>query len=205
MLMPLLWYSIKPLFLNLQGLKGDKRQYQRMKFNAEVFETLLAKQKKITAPTAGLGIVIGNPRAQHEIVKVCNPYCGPCAASHPKLEKLVQENPNIKARIIFNATIEEKDFRKDVVAHLLAVEAEGDAEKAKAALYTWYGMPNKELNILAAAYPVNGLTERQHEKIVAMDTWCRTVGIEYTPTFFVNGRELPRAYSLRDLGYFLAE
>lgn len=205
LLMPLLWYSIKPLFLNLQGLKGDKRQYLRMKFNTEVFETLLVRQKKITAPTADLGIVIGNPHAQHEIVKVCNPYCGPCAASHPKLEKLVQEYPNIKARIIFNATTEEKDFRKDVVAHLLAVEAGRDAEKTKAALDTWYGMPQKKLSILAAAYPVNGLAEAQHEKIVAMDTWCRKVGIEYTPTFFINGNQLPGAYSLGDIGYFLAE
>jgi protein-disulfide isomerase len=116
-----MWYAIKPIVKKLQQAKDEKRQYLRLKFKSEVFETLLERQKQITIPVDGLGIMLGNPDAQHEIVKVCNPYCNPCALAHPKLEKILEENPNVKARIIFNATNEETDYRAEVVKHLLAM------------------------------------------------------------------------------------
>lgn len=75
----LLWYGIKPFILRLQDAKGTKREYLRVKFNTEIFETLLKKQKAITLPVDGLGIDIGNPAATNTLIKVCNPYCGPCA------------------------------------------------------------------------------------------------------------------------------
>ena len=42
----LLWYCIKPYVLKLQNEKTTKRQYLRIKFNVEIFETLLKKQKQ---------------------------------------------------------------------------------------------------------------------------------------------------------------
>jgi uncharacterized membrane protein len=82
----LLWYSIKPYLLQLQQAKTTKRQYLRIKFNVEIFETLLKKQKTVTLPKEEIGISIGKPQAKHTLVKVCNPYCGPCSKAHPKIE-----------------------------------------------------------------------------------------------------------------------
>ena len=73
----LIWFSIKRFILKLQEAKFNRRDYQRLKFNTEVFDTLLKKQKQIITPVDGLGIDIGNPNAGHTLVKVCNPYCGP--------------------------------------------------------------------------------------------------------------------------------
>lgn len=62
----LLWYYIKPFVLRLQENKNTKREYLRIRFNSEIFETLLKKQKAITISTEGLGITIGNLNAtQH--------------------------------------------------------------------------------------------------------------------------------------------
>jgi uncharacterized membrane protein len=116
------WYLVKPLLKKLQKAKYEKRAYLRLKFNEEFFWGLLSKQKSIkNYPTEGLGITIGNPKARHTIVKVCNPYCGPCASAHPELEKIIAKNPNINARIIFSVTANENDFRAKPVKHLLAI------------------------------------------------------------------------------------
>ncbi|MBI3717856.1 MAG: hypothetical protein HY252_04610 [Sphingobacteriales bacterium] len=52
----LIWYSVKPFILRLQEAKNTKREYLRIKFNSEIFETLLKKQKQVTVPVDGLGI-----------------------------------------------------------------------------------------------------------------------------------------------------
>ena len=57
--------------------------------NLNVLEGLLVKSRKIETRTEGLGISIYNESAKYHIIKVCNPYCGPCAKAHPVLEDLV--------------------------------------------------------------------------------------------------------------------
>ena len=43
----LVWYSTKPLILRLQESINTKREFLRIKFNTEIFETLLNKQKNM--------------------------------------------------------------------------------------------------------------------------------------------------------------
>jgi protein-disulfide isomerase len=202
-----LWYSIKPVILKLQTAKYTKRQYFRLKFNVEVFETLLRKQKNIDpASVEGLGIDIGNPKATHTIIKVCNPYCGPCAKAHPKIEKLLEENPNLKAKIIFTATADEKDYRNAPVKHLLAIAAKNDAQLTKQALDDWYLADKKDYDVFAAKYKTQTPPlEGQEKAIAAMDKWFKENKILFTPTIFIDGQQMPDAYNIEDLNYFLLE
>ena len=199
------WYIAKPYLLQLQKEKNTKREYLRIKFNNEVFDTLLKKQKQITAAPDGLGIILGNPDAKYELIKVCNPYCGPCATAHPEIEKILEENKEVKARIIFMATNDEKDYRKDAVKHLLAIAEENKEPAIKKALNDWYLAPKKDYNVFASKYPMNGELKKQECKIDEMSKWCTATEIAYTPTIFINGYQLPGAYNLGDLTYFLAE
>ena len=64
----------------------------RIKYNPQIFEALLLKQKKIEQCTESLGITLGDVSAKNTLIKVCNPYCGPCAKAHPEIEKLLEEN-----------------------------------------------------------------------------------------------------------------
>ena len=51
---------------------------------------------------------------------------------------------------------------------------------------------------------MNGELKLQTEKVKAMHDWCNEVDIQFTPTFFINGHQLPEIYSLADLQYFLS-
>lgn len=199
------WYLLKPAFLELQEAKRKKRQLLRLKYDTHIFEALLTKQKQITQQPIGLGITIGNPAATHTIIKVCNPYCGPCAQAHPEIEKLIENNEHIKAQIIFTATIEEADKRNKPVKHLLAIAAKQDAALTSKALDDWYLADTKDYDAFAAKYPMNGALKQQNEKLDAMDKWCKATDITFTPTFFINGKQLPEIYNIKDLSYFLSE
>ncbi len=201
----LLWYAIKPFVLKLQESKNTKRQYLRIKFNSQIFETLLKKQKAITIPTEGLGIIIGNPNATNTLIKVCSPYCGPCARAHTKIEKLLEELPNLKAQIIFTAPDNTDNYAYEPVSHLLAIASENEGSKTKQALDDWYLPPKKDYDVFKSKYPLNGELTKQGRKIEAMDKWCKAMDIKATPTILINGYQLPDAYSVEDIQYFLLE
>ena len=201
----LLWYAAKPFILRLQEAKNTKREYLRIKFNAEIFETLLKKQKQVTVPTEGLGIDLGNPAAANTLIKVCNPYCGPCAKAHPEIEKLLEENENLKVKIIFTTPNKPEHPSFMPVSHLLAITEQGNNEIIKKSLDDWYLAEKKDYTLFAAKYPMNGELAKQGNKIEAMDKWCNEMKIEFTSTIFINGNQLPDAYNITDLNYFLLD
>jgi uncharacterized membrane protein len=201
----LLWYTAKPSILRLQEAKNTEREYLRIKFNTEIFETLLKKQKAITISAGGLGIDIGNSNATNTVIKVCNPYCHPCSESHPKIDKLLEQIPNLKVKIIFSTTSDQEDLSFKVGCHLMAISEDADQKIIKQALDDWYLSENKDYAVFASKYPMNGEIAKQVFKVQSMRNWCRVQGIFATPTFFINGYNLPDAYRIDDLEYFLLE
>lgn len=201
-----LWYTIKPYLFKLQEAKNTKREYLRAKFNIEVFETLLKKQKQITGSVDDLGIDLGNPNATNQLIKVCNPYCGPCSKAHPKIEKLLEEVPNLKVKIIFT-TPNSLDFSAfQPTAHLLALTSQtNDENQRKKILDDWYLQETKDYEKFALNHPINTPLENQANKIEKMFQWCETNNITFTPTIFINGYQLPDVYNIEDLSYFLLE
>lgn len=199
------WFLLKPLLKRLQVAKYEKRSYSMLKFNDQVFWSLLKTQPSIVDhSTSELGITIGNPYAKHTIIKVCNPYCGPCATAHPEIERIIESNPEVKAQIIFTATNHENDRGAKPVKHLLAVSEKGDENLTKTALDDWYLAKEKNYDVFANKYPVNGELDEQAKKIDQMKDWCEKVKIEFTPTIFINGYQLPKGYQIKDINYFLS-
>lgn len=192
-----------PLLKQVKEGKQHFRKLQRLKHNPQIFDALLARQKTITENPEGLGISLGNPTAKNQIIKVCNPYCGPCAQAHPAIEEILHANPDVSAQIIFTAEDDGTDRKAPPVRHLLAIASQGNEEKTKQALDDWYNAPVKDYDTFAAKYPMNGELQTQGDKLAAMRGWCHKTEISFTPTFFVNGHQLPEIYTVDDLKYFL--
>ncbi|MBP1617171.1 MAG: thioredoxin protein [Bacteroidetes bacterium] len=199
--------AVQLLMPSLQKSKEGKyarQELARLKHNPEVFNALLKKQKRISEPATGLGITLGNSEGKTKLIKVCNPYCGPCATAHPVIEDLLQNNPDLQVQIIFTASGRETDFRNSPVQHLLAIAEKGDETLTKQALDDWYMVDKKDYDQFALKYPMNGELKSQMGKILTMNHWNETERVAYTPTFFVNDYQLPEIYHVSDLKYFLS-
>lgn len=205
LLIIMLWFSVKPYILKSQRSKDDYRQYMRLKFNASVFDFLLKKQKQIYQSVEGLGINMGNPNASNTIIKVCHPYCGPCSKSYPEIEKLLESNDDLKIKIIFTFPGAELDYKYNPTPYFLALAKHAEPDELKNALNDWYLPVEKSFVRFAARYPISIDLLNQNEQLIAMDNWCRATSITHTPTFFINGFELPPAYGVEDLQYFLQD
>ncbi|WP_026808950.1 vitamin K epoxide reductase family protein [Arenibacter latericius] len=199
LLIPIIaWNVLKPLLETKKETVLYKRGLKKIKNNPDVLQGLLAKTRKITAGTEGLGISLNNKYAKYNVVKVCNPYCGPCAKAHPVLEELVSKG-KINLQVLFTAHTDEKDLKRKPVSHFLALDAHGDKGRVHEALDDWYNAGKMDYNIFANKYPLNGELEEQNTKIAAMRQWCDIENITHTPTIFINGHELPKEYSVEDL------
>lgn len=201
-LIPLLaWKFIKPLLKAEKETNIYKRKFNKIKHDPIILESLLSKSRKITNSTQDLGITINNPTAKYNIIKVCNPYCGPCANAHPILEKLVNTG-KINLQIIFTARSIE-DMAGKPASHLLAIDEFSNKKETQQALDDWYLADQKDYDVFARKYPMNGELRKQIGKVEAMSEWCDVENITYTPTVFINGYELPKEYSIEELSEIL--
>src|SRR3569623_378588 len=182
MLLPVaLWIIIKPMILKLQQLQPLKKQLQKFKFNAAMFEKLLTDQPKYTIPDEGWSITLGNVEADNIVVMVSNPYCPPCAKTHALLDELLSQNPNVQARIVFTANNTEGDIKTAVSRHLMALNDLPDKNIVKKALHDWYDQTQKNYEAWAKVYPVK-LDEEGFHKLDKQNAWCKMADIAGTPT-----------------------
>jgi len=142
-------YYVIPLLKQARESKSYAKRWKKLRYNPEIFQALLDKSEKIHVATEGLGIVVGNPNAQNEIIKVCNPYCGPCSKAHPELEQIIKNNADVKVRVIFTASGEDDDIKTAPVQHLLAIQEKYGMDKVHQALDDWYLAEKKDYETFA--------------------------------------------------------
>jgi hypothetical protein len=197
----LIWLVLKPYFLAKGELQVKIGKLNKFYSNQDVFNFFMSSSRKISENPEGLGVLLKGESSKHHVLKVCNPYCGPCAKSHPALEELF-ETGNIDLQILFLPGGEES-YRLDTIRHLLAIDSLGDQEFTQKVLDDWYLSDQKDYAAFAAKYPLKEELNRYEDNMTAMQAWSKRENIMHTPTIFVNGYELPSAYSVEDLKYIL--
>ncbi|MEP6927226.1 MAG: vitamin K epoxide reductase family protein [Ginsengibacter sp.] len=197
------WYILKPLILKAKNESVYNAAYKRLLYNPETFNHLLQQQQPAPDGYQNIGITIGNPDAANTIIKVCNPYCWPCAKVHPVLDEIIHNNKNVKLKLIFTASNDANDIRGIIAKHLLDINAMKNPLQTQQALDDWYLTDKKDYELFAAKYPLNSQLKKQEKQIDEMKDWCREANIRATPTLFVNGRKLPESYSVKELKYIL--
>lgn len=194
----LIWRLLKPLLTKEKEVNTLKSNFKKIKYNKNVFESFLLKSKKIETPTNGLGISLNSKSAKYNIVKVCNPYCSPCAKAHTPIENLLNDG-KINLQILFTATDDPKDIKVKPVSHFLAIDSKGNKAEIKDALDDWYCAKKKDYEDFRRRYPIREEIDLQKNKIKEMRLWCDKENITHTPTIFINGYELPKEYGVNDL------
>jgi len=167
------WFSLKPFFTKAIEYDQYKSAYKRLQNNKEIFNSLLRQQTVIMGGWEKIGINIGSSENKIAIVKVCNPFCGPCAKAHLLLDALMRERNDISVKIIFNVKNNVQDRGFSIV--------------------------NKDYDLFAKFHPLERDLNLQNHKIENMSHWTQEAEIVGTPTFFVNGHRLPENYGIEEL------
>lgn len=188
------WLLLKFVFQKSIRSLDNEIKALRLKRNPEIFNALLQKEiaNPVNLPEKDEAIQFGNPFAPYQIVIACNPYCGPCAKAHQGIEELYEKNPDSFSVSIRFALDENNDEDKRVQTVKAIIKAA--RKQPFEAVKDWYNL--FDLEKFNALYKVNGLdvngyTERHIQ-------WSKEVGINATPTFFINGKKLPGLYNWKE-------
>lgn len=149
---------------------------------------------------------LGNPEAPVQIMVACNPYCGPCAKAHELLHTLTEKYTGLLGLTIrFTlAADNKKDKRTEVVQYVLQHIEEACVNKtpeeksaySRKVLQHWFTQMNYEK--FTARFS-NTKTIDVSSILQQHENWSRLSSIRFTPTIFINGRELPEGYTITDI------
>lgn len=202
--LPVLFWVLSKRFI-VKAKEGQvfKGEFFRLKHNTEIFDIVLAQQKKVMLPPDSLGIVMGNDNSTNKIVMVSNPFCIACQVAHKTIRELLLCHKNLKVQMLFTSSGNEDSAKNEFIGHILALN-EIDREKALLALDDWYKSEIKRYTEIENKFPLTQGVKQDTDKILEMDKWCRQANISATPSFFIRGYQLPAFYNLSDLSYVLA-
>ncbi len=180
-------------------------ELKKWKADAELFVAQWRQEQAVDTTLWQHDLLLGNPHAPVLITVACNPYCGPCAKAHVQLDNLLHRFPNnvkIVVRLLCNAD-DEIDKRSIAVKAILQhAESCNDNLELQQMLTDWFALMNFEN--WSKKWGTN-IDVDVKDKLLAHGKWVEESNIQFTPTFFINGRKLPGRYGLKDLEILLPQ
>lgn len=169
--------------------------FRRSQKNPFVFQALLKQQERLYSGWEDLGIEIGNPDAENIFVKVCNPFCVPCAQAHTILEDIITRFDNYKLKIIFNCS----DKMSSSIAKRFIELSLNDRLELKQTLDEWYTSSLDGNHSRPAIFVKDSYPDHINDQLERMNFWCEDANVTYTPTIFLNGYKIPANFKIGDL------
>jgi protein-disulfide isomerase/uncharacterized membrane protein len=195
----MLLLPVKQLLKTNSDNKSKIAELKKWKQDPDLFSTLWAQERAIDTTTWRNDLLLGNPMAPLQITVACNPYCGPCASSHRQLEELLHRYPGklkIQMRLLCRPE-DAGDSRTTAVIAILQKAATVENNEELQQLFTdWFEYMDFD-KWVNKWKPDTNINVDQQLKQHSM--WVEQSNIAWTPTFFINGKQLPGRYSLNDL------
>lgn len=176
----------------------------RIKYSIPVFIHLLKQQNKVDLISFEKEILLGDPDSPVKIIMVSNLYCNPCKEKHEVLEQLVTTYPN-QVNVAIRFVKSGKDVNKmSAVGYLLGhwlshVFGKADEQlKTATLLHQWFLI--SDLEKFRMKFTNEQGDDGDAKQMEAQHyAWAEKAGIQGTPTFFVNGFQLPKGYGIDDM------
>ncbi len=180
------------------------QQLKKWQQDANVFNSLSTQQEPVNILPWANDLQIGNAAAPVQLTIACNPYCGPCAKAHATIDALLHKQPkNLGVTVRFTANTKIKEDKRTNAVRLILQECEGKtaAQKGKI-LHDWFTHMSEE-KWLQQYNPDRSIDVEADLK--EHEAWAETAAIQFTPTFFINGRQMPGQYKIEDLAVLLPQ
>lgn len=182
----------------------------RVKYDPEVFSNLLFQGNKVDYSNQDQEMLIGSPTAPIQLLMVANLNCHPCKIGLEHVLELIDQYPN-QINVSFKFLMSGNKVH-DIPASSFLIrywsehisKAKDESEKTRKLIQDWYEFMSTEA--FETVYPKTIPTEElgDSEVMESHYNWIRKHDIHRTPTFFVNGFELPANYRINDLGILVA-
>lgn len=191
----------QPVWAEQTQLKQQLPLLHRIKFNEQVFHTLVKQQPIID--TANFDAPqLSNPLGKHQLTIISNPKCLPCVKMHQKLPKILANKENVGIREIFMTSGDKDSSAYQVAVCMLAMHQTKSATQVQEAIKKYYQTEYTNLEAwLQQHKPIDANIEEAEKVLEQHIAWCWENKLLETPTVLYNGYRLPSEYTIEDLNY----
>ncbi len=190
----LIWFLFKSFIIKAKKQEETEKNLQVYERNTDIFESFLASQETILITPFSKEIISGDVNAKTTILSVCSPFCKPCALSHKEIENLSLYFGEVKliTRFVVNNDLDSQ--ANTVIKHILSLPS----ELLNVAVDDWFSLMDYEK--FSEKYPII-ISNEAATLLIEHAKWSNSLNINYTPTIFINGKELKYPYDSRKLKY----
>ncbi len=152
MLIPLpIWNWLQPILKENKAAQNNLRSLRSALRKPEIFDILLRFSMKLKESPFDVGIQIKIPKAKHNVLIICNPFCPHCERAQPILDNLISAE-KINLQIILIGSQEASPDEINITKHLLAIYIQQGQQKLSTAISYWYASCNHNYQQFLATY-----------------------------------------------------
>jgi protein-disulfide isomerase/uncharacterized membrane protein len=197
---------LKDTLKNAKESERNEIQALRVKNSPEVFTNLLFREKKVDTTPFERELLIGNQDAPVRITMAASLRCGPCKDGFEKTLQVVKTFPdkaNLAVRFKHYLTdngqsiSDQNPLLTYWLHHIYGKDHE--SERTANLIRDWYSQMDNEKFKAKYSTGIDGLSFEVEKSVNDHNNWFETSDVQGTPTFFMNGYQLPRQYRIEDL------
>lgn len=198
----LLWLPLKDTLKKKNNLSRENNELRRFKRNSNVFNFLLNKNK-IPSTNRLQGITVGNINSPFLVELFLSPSCRFCFDVYKECLDFIEIKGNkAHLKIYFNINISNTENPYIVVAK--GILQYFQKKQCIEPLNDWYidKIPMEKWN---EKWGKDNITSETENLIKQQFEFCSKNNLNYAPIVLINGKLLPKEYSIKELKYFRYE
>lgn len=195
----LLLNSLMSLFARYRESRQWKRKYNSLKMDTKVIDAYEGKMPDVDVSTENCTtLIFGNPEASRNITLFSNPYCGPCAKMHSR----INDFPSDTTSISYVMTSFSED-RLIINRYIIAAYQQLGADRTWELMTRWFDGGKSLGEKFFEGLGLDPNSTFVDEELIRQRNWRESIGRSFagTPTVLVNGREVVHPYIVEDYLY----
>ncbi len=198
------WGLLMPLIKRGVGAQQQADELLRHRRNPILLHHALQQQMPVAIGRIEPEIQFGAESAPLQLTLVSHPLCSACREVHLQIEKLVAESAGqilCTVRMGYRAT----DPGRGIAQRVIGIALADGGLVAAQALSAWYANPAQGEARWLDRFPLvhSAQMSRIDEVFEAHRAWVASAHLDGIPAIFLDGKALPREFSLNDLKGFL--
>lgn len=184
---------------NMQS-RGWQRNFNTLKTQSNVVESYERQANKFdTGADECTSLIFGNPEADRRITVFSNPYCGPCALMHKRINHLPSHTVSVS--YVMTHFSEEASL---INRYIIAAYQQLGPKRAWEILDQWFDGGKSIGEKFFQGLKLDPFTSAVTAELDKHRRWRADDRLAGTPTVIINGREIQMPYTVEDYIYLSA-
>jgi hypothetical protein len=181
-----------------EKMSNEKHNYKYLKFkkNPDVLRSLLLNQKHYEIPVTDSCLVFGEKESLLKITAFLSLHCSHCARAFEMIKNIVESESKIAINIIL---ITSDNEILNTLYHFKQLNKNNEVLEL---LDRWYNMDPYSRSKISETLCIPEVDEVSKEVSNENNILFKECDVIGTPTFFINGYQLPNQYDIDDIKYF---